>query len=107
MNDRDAVVRDVCYGSGASFAYTGTAANSGNLPKGISGVRVNCTTDAWARLANVTSAGVAPAAIVGDLFCPAFETTFVPAPATDTGMGMQLSVIQDAAGGNARYSPMV
>lgn len=106
MNDRLSVVRDVCYGSGGTLSYTGTAANTGNLPRGISGVRVNCTTDAWARLAPVAS-GTAPTAIVGDLFCPAFETTFVPAWPVNTGEPLQLSVIQDAANGTARFTPMV
>lgn len=106
MNDRDAVVRDVCYGSGGSISYTGTAGNSGNLPRGISGCRVNCTTDAWARLGYVVGA-TAPTAVSGDLFCPAFETTFVPAPTTETGQPLQLSVVQDAASGSARYTPMV
>lgn len=105
MEDRDSVVRSPIYGAGGTLAYTGTAANTGNLPKGLSGVWVNCTTDAWARLSNVVGS-TAPTAVTSDMFCPAFETVFIP-NVTKTGEPLQLSVVRDAASGNARYTPAV
>lgn len=97
--DRHATSFNPIYGSGGTISYTGTAGNSGNLPQGIAGVYVTCSTDAWARL------GIAPTAVTSDFFCPAGTPVFVPAM-DYTGGPLQLSVVRDAASGSARYSPV-
>lgn len=101
-NDRYAVSRVPVYGGGGSISYTGTAANSGNIPKGITGVWVTCTTDAWARLMPVAS-GTAPTAVTSDFFCPAGQMVWIPI-ANPTGEPQQLSVVRDASSGTAYYS---
>lgn len=102
-NDRYAVSRGPNYGQGGSISYTGTAGNSGNIPQGLTGVLVTCSTDAWARLAVVAS-GVAPTAITSDFFCPAGQMVWIPVKG-DTGEPWQLSVVRDSASGTARFTP--
>lgn len=101
--DRHATSFNPVYGSGGTISYDG-ATNSGNLPAGIAGVFVTCSTDAWARLRPV-AAGVAPAATTKDMFCPAGSSVFIPDMGY-TNEPMQLSVIKDATAGSARYTPM-
>lgn len=105
MRDRMATNFSPVYGSGGTISYTGTATNSGNLPQGISGVFVTCSTDAWARLAPVVGS-TAPVAVTSDMFCPAGSTVFLPNE-DSTGQPMQVSVVRDSASGSARYSPAV
>lgn len=99
-NDRSAVSLDVLYGSGGTISYTGSAANSSNLPQGITGVWVTCSTDAWAKVAAVAAA--APAATTADFFCAAGQTYWIP-NSSATGQPVQLSVIRDAVSGSARF----
>ena len=105
MRDRNSVTLTPIYGQGGTIAYTNSAVNSPSINPGCSGVYVTCTTDAWARFANVAS-GTAPAATTQDFFCPAGATVLLPNEA-NTGEPMQLSVIRDAANGSARFSPVV
>lgn len=104
-NDRTSISRVPVYGSGGTISYTGTKANSGNLPKGITGVWVTCSTDAWARLA-VVAGSTAPSAVAGDFFCPAGQMVWIPDD-SNTGEPLQLSVIQAASAGTAYYTPGV
>lgn len=104
-NDRNAISRVPQYGRGGTISYTGTAANSANLPQGITGVWVTCSTDAWARLAAVVG-GTAPAALTSDFFCPAGQMVWIPDDST-TNEPLQLSVIRDASDGTAKYCPGV
>ena len=104
MDDRMSVVRAPIYGAGGTISYTGTAVNSTvPIPRGVTGVWVTCSTDAWAKFTNVVGS-TAPAATTADMFCPAGVTVFLP-NVSNTGEPMQLSVIRDATSGSARYTP--
>lgn len=105
MADRAATNFTPVYGSGGTINYTDTATNSANLPMGINGVFVTCSTNAWARLACVAS-GTAPVALTSDFFCPAGASVFLPY-VDNTGQPAQLSVVRDASNGAARYTPVV
>ena len=104
-NDRTSISRVPLYGQGGTISYTDTATNSGNLPKGITGVWVTCSTDARVRLAPVVGS-TAPVALTSDFFCPAGQTMWVPND-DNTGQPMQLSAIRVSASGVASYSPGV
>ncbi len=103
MDDRISVVRSPIYGSGGTINYTNVATNSANLPMGISGVWVTCSTDAWARLGPVVGS-TAPVALTSDFFCPLGVTIFVP-NTDSTGQPMQLSVVRDSVSGAAKFTP--
>lgn len=94
--DRLSVVRMPNYGTGGSVSYTGTAANSANLPLAINGVWVVCSTDAWARFAPGATA------TVNDFPIPAFTLVWLPKP-DDAETPCRLSIIRDAADGVARF----
>ena len=104
-NDRNAISRVPVYGSGGTISYTDTATNSANLPRGITGVWVTCTTDSWARLRPV-AAGTAPVAAAGDCFCPAAQMVWLPDD-SNTGEPLQLSVVRVATNGTAYFTPGV
>jgi len=104
-NDRTSISRVPVYGQGGTINYTDTAANSQNLPKGITGVWVTCDPGAWARLAPVVGSTV-PVAVTSDFFCPAGQMVWLPND-NRTGEPMQVSVVRDATSGAAKYTPGV
>ena len=104
-NDRNAISRVPVYGKGGTISYTNTASNSASLPKGITGVWVTCSTNAWVRLA-VVAGSTAPVALTSDFYCPAGQMVWIPDDST-TGEPLQLSVIRDASDGTAKFCPGV
>lgn len=85
---------DPFYGAGGSFAYTGTAANSGVIARG-GNVLLWCTTDAYVEC-SVGAVAAAPSVPL-----PAYAVIVVPLPP-----GARLSAVQISAAGTCYYCPM-
>lgn len=98
--DRTSVVRLPTYGSGGTFAFTGTAGTSAALPAGTGGVWVFCDSAAWIRV------GVAVTATATDWPVPANVMIYIPVADTVTGQA-RVSAIQIAASGNCYFIPGV
>lgn len=94
--DSTSVALKPVYGSGASFAYTGTAGNSSAITAVCTRILLWSTTDCYVKV------GITATATSADLPLPAF--TPIELPLTDEGS--RVSALQVSAGGTLYFIPL-